>query len=134
MKACMDELKFVIGWQGGAALGAETAVKVTGIQLEGATFDGQSLRDCVHSSPTICAVPAADIAWILQVFYRNLGFCLETVKILKTAKDPYNAEETVSMPLYTNEFRERVVITMKLPCGRDKDKWIISGAALYLKT
>ncbi len=63
----MDELKFVISWQGGSSLGADTVVKVTGIQLEGATFDGQSLRDCVHSSPTISAVPAADIAWILQV-------------------------------------------------------------------
>jgi hypothetical protein len=37
------------------------------------------------------------------------------------------------MPLYFSSNRERIVGRLVLPCGSSGDRWIQSGAALFLK-
>lgn len=117
LKIGMDQLKFVASWSSGKLSGVKVSVKVKGLMIEGATFDGQSLRENSHNSPTISTVPTATVAWIP-----------------KDQPDLYSPSESVLLPLYSNELREKVVISITLPCDKHVDGWIIAGTALIMKS
>ena len=52
----MDELKFSNAWSRGGVTGAKLPIKVTGLLIEGATFDGVKLVDSSVQSPTLSMV------------------------------------------------------------------------------
>lgn len=62
----MDSLKFASTWSGSVS-GAKVNVKMTGLQIEGAMFDGTSLRENSHNSPPVSNVPAMVVSWIPKV-------------------------------------------------------------------
>ncbi|XP_030632529.1 cytoplasmic dynein 2 heavy chain 1 [Chanos chanos] len=114
--ACsMDSLKFVTSWKSHIAE-AKLQVKIGGLQLEGCSFDGTALFENQHDSPSVSAVPVCYTAWIPQ-----------------SVRGCYAPDECISLPLYTSSERVRVVTNIDVPCGGIRDRWIQSGAALFLK-
>nr|XP_023648221.1 cytoplasmic dynein 2 heavy chain 1 isoform X1 [Paramormyrops kingsleyae]XP_023648222.1 cytoplasmic dynein 2 heavy chain 1 isoform X1 [Paramormyrops kingsleyae] len=110
----MDSLKFVTSWKIRIP-GANLQVKVDGLKLEGCSFDGTQLSENQHDSPSVSAVPSCCMAWIPQ-----------------SASACYGPEESISLPLYTSAERTRVVSSVQLPCAGSPDRWIQTGAALFL--
>lgn len=47
----------------------------------------------------------------------------------------YNQMESIPLPIYTSESREKLVIQVDVPCGTANQESIIqSGAAIFLKS
>ncbi|XP_038617598.1 cytoplasmic dynein 2 heavy chain 1 [Tachyglossus aculeatus] len=114
MSCSIDGLKFVASWKG--RLQAKLQVKISGLQLEGCSFDGNQLSENRHDSPSVSSMLPCYMAWIPQDAY-----------------GPYSPEECISLPVYTSAEREQVVTNMDVPCGGHPDQWIQCGAALFLK-
>ncbi|XP_069615312.1 cytoplasmic dynein 2 heavy chain 1 [Ranitomeya imitator] len=115
MNCSMDNLRFVASWKG-RIHDAKLQVKVSGLQLEGCSFDGNHLSENQHNSPSVSVVPSCSMAWISQ---QSTGI--------------YSPGECISLPVYTSAERDRVVTNIDLPCGGDQNRWIQCGAALFLK-
>ncbi|XP_019385809.1 PREDICTED: cytoplasmic dynein 2 heavy chain 1 [Crocodylus porosus] len=111
----MDSLKFTASWKG-RIQEAKLQVKISGLQLEGCSFDGNRLSENQHDSPSVSSVLPCYMAWIAQDAY-----------------GPYSPEECISLPVYTSAERDRVMTNIDVPCGQNQDQWIQSGAALFLK-
>ncbi|XP_073518216.1 cytoplasmic dynein 2 heavy chain 1 isoform X2 [Phyllobates terribilis] len=114
MNCSMDNLRFVASWKG-RIHDAKLQVKISGLQLEGCSFDGNHLSENQHDSPSVSVVPPCYMAWISQ----STGI--------------YSPGECISLPVYTSAERDRVVTNIDLPCGGDQNCWIQCGAALFLK-
>ncbi|XP_075054902.1 cytoplasmic dynein 2 heavy chain 1 [Mixophyes fleayi] len=115
MNCSMDNLRFVASWKG-RIHEAKLQVKISGLQLEGCSFDGNSLSENEHDSPSVSLVPPCYMAWISQ---QSTG--------------TYSSEECISLPVYTSAERDRVVTNIDVPCGTSQNRWIQCGAALFLK-
>ncbi|XP_018422828.1 PREDICTED: cytoplasmic dynein 2 heavy chain 1 [Nanorana parkeri] len=115
MNCSMDNLRFVASWKG-RIHDAKLQVKISGLQLEGCSFDGNRLLENQHDSPSVSMVPPCYMAWITQ----------NTLAI-------YSPEECISLPVYTSAERDRVVTNIDVPCGGSQNQWIQCGAALFLK-
>ncbi|XP_068122972.1 cytoplasmic dynein 2 heavy chain 1 isoform X2 [Hyperolius riggenbachi] len=115
MNCSMDNLRFVASWKGRIP-DAKLQVKISGLQLEGCSFDGNRLSENQHDSPSVSMVPSCYMAWVTQ---QSSGI--------------YFPEDCISLPVYTSAERERVVTNIDVPCGGSQDKWIQCGAALFLK-
>ncbi|KAF1521633.1 Cytoplasmic dynein 2 heavy chain 1, partial [Eudyptes sclateri] len=115
MSCSVDNLKFTASWKGRIQEG-KLQVKISGLQLEGCSFDGSRLSENLHDSPSVSSVLPCYMAWIPQDAY-----------------GPYSPEECISLPVYTSVERDRVVTNIDVPCGGNQDQWIQCGAALFLK-
>ncbi|MEE6518147.1 hypothetical protein FKM82_028922, partial [Ascaphus truei] len=115
MNCSMDNLRFVASWKD-RIQEAKLQVKISGLQLEGCSFDGNSLSENQHDSPSVSMVPSCYMAWIPQ-----------------QSISTYSPEECISLPVYTSAERDRVVTNIDVPCGRNQNQWIQCGAALFLK-
>jgi dynein heavy chain 2 len=111
----MDELKLVCSFNG-PMRGVNLNVQVTGLQLEGCGFDGSRLIECEENSPTVLSLPPCFISWIH-----------------KEAQMPYDEKRAISLPLYFNNGREKIVNKLDLPCDGNHTKWLQMGAALIMK-
>lgn len=112
----MDSLKMVSSWRGGIQ-GAKIPVRLGGTQLEGCSFDGTRLSENLHDSPSVSAIPPCVVAWVT-----------------KDTQDPYAGEETISLPIYFDITRERIVSRLEVPCGGNISQWLLCGAALFLRS
>uniref|UniRef100_A0A3Q1N3R0 Dynein cytoplasmic 2 heavy chain 1 n=3 Tax=Bos TaxID=9903 RepID=A0A3Q1N3R0_BOVIN len=115
MVCSVDSLKFVASWKG-RLQEAKLQIKISGLLLEGCSFDGNRLCENQHDSPSVSSVLPCFMGWIPQAAY-----------------GPYSPDECISLPVYTSAERDRVVINVSIPCGGNQDQWIQCGAALFLK-
>ncbi|XP_038236236.1 cytoplasmic dynein 2 heavy chain 1 isoform X1 [Dermochelys coriacea] len=115
MSCSVDNLTFVASWKG-QIQEAKLQVKISGLQLEGCSFDGRRLSENQHDSPSVSSVLPCYMGWIPQ-----------------DAHGPYSPEECISLPVYTSAERDCVVTNIDVPCGGNQDQWIQCGAALFLK-
>ncbi|KAJ6654772.1 hypothetical protein lerEdw1_006558 [Lerista edwardsae] len=115
MGCSVDSLKFTASWKG-QIREAKLQVKISGLQLEGCSFDGNRLSENQHDSPSVSSVLPCYMTWIPQ-----------------DAHGPYSPEDCISLPLYTSAERDCVVTNIDVPCGGNQDQWIQCGAALFLK-
>ncbi len=116
LKCSIDSLKFACAWQPGALDSAPLSCRLTGLYLQGCLFDGKRLSPTERTSSSICEVPDCIVAWLPAA-----------------ARDPLG-DSRLSMPLYDNEDREKVVARLAVPCSpADADSWIRSAAAFFLK-
>ncbi|XP_035398354.1 cytoplasmic dynein 2 heavy chain 1 [Cygnus atratus] len=115
MSCSVDSLKFTASWKGRIQEG-KLQVKISGLQMEGCSFDGNRLSENLHDSPSVSSVLPCYMAWIPQDAY-----------------GPYSPEECITLPVYTSMERDRVVTNIDVPCGGNQDQWIQCGAALFLK-
>ena len=84
-KQPMDTLVLNTSWSGEVKHGKNISIKITGLQLEGCSFDGGRLSESAPDSPSVTAFPPCYIAWIPQVIhsllcrnqfsYKSLGYC-----------------------------------------------------------
>ncbi|KAF5921105.1 hypothetical protein HPG69_018505 [Diceros bicornis minor] len=111
----VDSLKFVASWKG-RLQEAKLQIKISGLLLEGCSFDGNRLSENQHDSPSVSSVLPCFMGWIPQDAY-----------------GPYSPNECISLPVYTSAERDRVVTNIDVPCGGNQDQWIQCGAALFLK-
>ncbi|XP_053561557.1 cytoplasmic dynein 2 heavy chain 1 [Bombina bombina] len=116
MNCSMDNLRFVASWKG-RLQEAKLQVKISGLRLEGCSFDGIRLSENQHDSPSVSMVPPCYMAWIPQ-----------------QSGGTYSPGECISLPVYTSAERDRVVTNIDVPCGENQNRWIQCGAALFLKT
>ncbi|XP_013915709.1 PREDICTED: cytoplasmic dynein 2 heavy chain 1 [Thamnophis sirtalis] len=115
MTCSVDSLKFTASWKG-QIREAKLQVQISGLQLEGCSFDGNRLSENQHDSSSVSTVLPCYMAWIPQNTY-----------------GPYSPEECISLPVYTSAERDCVVTNIDVPCGGNQDQWIQCGAALFLK-
>ncbi|XP_008581746.1 PREDICTED: cytoplasmic dynein 2 heavy chain 1-like, partial [Galeopterus variegatus] len=115
MGRSVDSLKFVASWKG-RLQEAKLQIKISGLFLEGCSFDGNRLSENQHDSPSVSSVLPCFMGWIPQDAY-----------------GPYSPDECISLPIYTSAERDRVVTNIDVPCGGNQDQWIQCGAALFLK-
>lgn len=66
-KTSMDNLEFVTVWLRSGIPNAQVAMKWSGLQMEGASFDGSRLLHNSHDSPSITVAPVCTVAWIPKV-------------------------------------------------------------------
>lgn len=111
----VDSLKFVASWKGRLPE-AKLQIKISGLLLEGCSFDGNQLSENQLDSPSVSSVLPCFMGWIPQ-----------------DACGPYSPDECISLPVYTSAERDRVVTNIDVPCGGNQDQWIQCGAALFLK-
>lgn len=63
----MDSLVFVTSWSRGGIPDAKLTMKWSGLQMEGATFDGSRLQHNAHDSTSIFVAPLCTVAWVPKV-------------------------------------------------------------------
>ena len=114
----MDELRLTNSWsRGGVSSRAKAAIRAAGMLLEGASFDGSRLSPAEHDSPPFAPVPPCALAW------------------MPAAEAEADASpDKIALPLYLSGERERVVATLSLPSGGERDKWLQAGVVLFLNS
>ena len=70
-KVSMDGLKLVCSFSG-PMRGVNLNVRITGLQIEGCSFEGSKLNECQENSPTVISLPACFIGWIPKVFFTRI--------------------------------------------------------------
>ncbi len=114
-KVSMDELKLSNSWGRGGIHGAKFPVKISGIMIEGASFDGVRLSDAMRESPTYAVAPTCTIAWIPE-----------------TNQNHYRPNEAIRLPLYNTNEREKILAFVDVPSGGEENKWLQAGVVLFL--
>jgi dynein heavy chain 2 len=46
---------------------------------------------------------------------------------------PYDQKRVISLPVYFNNSREKIVCKLDVPCDGDNKKWLQMGAAIIIK-
>jgi len=107
----INHLVFTCQWNG-EVKGAVCPVKIEGLLVEGALFDGSRLIECQRDSPTSCAVPSCNVAWV------------------PSATPP---SDCVEVPIYYSTEREQIVSCINVPCTGSILQWKLKSVALILK-
>jgi len=108
----MDSLKFVANF-GQSTSGMKVSCKITGLRIQGATFDGRLLSETQRDSAAMLSIPACNAGWVPN----------------DTA-----TQDGIAITLFQTTAREKTVTSMVLKCGRgEESKWIQAGVALFLK-
>lgn len=112
----MDELKLANSWSSRGISNAKLPIKVTGIRIEGAVFDGMKLSESSWNSPTYSSTSPCTFAWIPD-----------------TSPDNYRPSEAIKLPLYNTNLRDKVLTFVQVPTtGGDENKWLQAGTVLFL--
>lgn len=112
----MDELVFVCAWDRNTVSAGKLSCQLTGLQLEGCSFNGVKLVENTAESVPITRVGDCTIAWMSP----------------KDGKS-YKKSDELSVPLYYNETRQKLIGSLEFPTQSDNAKWIQAGVALFLR-
>ena len=52
--------------------------------------------------------------------------------IPKSNPDQYRLNEAINLPLYNTNMRDKILNFVQVPSGGDENKWLQSGAVLFL--
>lgn len=108
----MDSLKFVANF-GQSSPGMKVSCKITGLRIQGATFDGRLLAETQRDSAAMLSIPACNAGWVPQ---------------------DTSTQDGIAITLFQTPAREKTVTSMVLKCSRgEESKWIQAGVALFLK-
>ena len=107
----MSSLQLASSWSRSGVSGARTSIKVSGLQIEGATFDGSRLTENSHDSPSFQAAPVCTLAWV---------------------PDQGHQSDNLSVPLYWTRERDRLLAMLEVPSGRVEETWLQAGLVLTL--
>jgi dynein heavy chain 2 len=115
----MGDLKLANSWaRSGGISGSKISIRVEGLMMEGALFDGGKLAPSSHDSPSYSLAPTCTLAWVP-----------------KTERDNYTSAESIRLPMYYSNEREGIVAQLDLPCTTgDQDKWLQSGTVLFINS
>lgn len=139
----MDELGFVCAWNKSSVPANRFTCKLTGLLLEGCSFNGMKLVENTAESSPIVKVTDCTIGWVPQVkmslyanhiraqvhkLDRNLNF------IQQNEIEARRVGEQISVPLYYNESRQKLIGSLDFPSYGENVKWIQAGVGLFLST
>ncbi|KAL7746090.1 hypothetical protein RI367_008587 [Sorochytrium milnesiophthora] len=118
--ACsVDSLSLMTSWQETGVPAGTLCVKVDGLSIQGARFDGMQLSEVVATDPVIMPAPLCYLWW------RSAGSG-------KAAGDP---KTQLPIPLFTNPSREQSVATLDLPCpASEQERFTLYGVALFIES
>lgn len=66
-KQPMDTLVLNTSWSGEVKHAKNSSIKISGLQLEGCSFEGGHLSESAPDSPSVTAFPPCHISWVSQV-------------------------------------------------------------------
>ncbi|KAJ8297986.1 LOW QUALITY PROTEIN: hypothetical protein KUTeg_024517 [Tegillarca granosa] len=104
---------------------------------------GNLLRDTLDLSELFR--PDTFLNALRQQTAREIGCSMDSLKFACTwkstiqgartsdAPDPYGFDESISLPVYYSNDRDRIVTRMDLPCSGNQSNWLQCGAAIFLK-
>ena len=110
-------LQLVSCWDRSLLGSAGIVVTLEGLMLQGAAFDGSSLRPPAPNAPDLIPAPPVHIAWISQ-----------------KEPNPYGPGSFIPTPVYHNIDRSKLFTEVALPCSGDTSAWVLAGVALFLDT
>ena len=115
----IDTLTLVTSWDG--SLGSR-GVRIEGMRVQGAVFDGVKLRDTAASAPPFATTPTCALAWLAP----GEPGC--------DGPTGGSGEPALHVPLYLTEGRERAIAEVQFPVfdGEEASKWILAGTACFL--
>ena len=93
-------------------------MQVCNLQLEGYSFESGCLVESRHDSPSVITLPPCVMGWVSP-----------------DTPPPYHPQESIPLPVYASENREKLVIQVDVPCGNANQEAIVqAGAAIFLKS
>ena len=115
----IDTLKLVAAFKRNSlptGLDSQLVVTVSGLLLQGCGFAADVLSPLQSDSPSVISLPDA-------------YFCY----IGKQEMEPYpDAQGGLAVPLYYSVNREQLVCEVRMPCKGQLDRWVLTGAALFI--
>ncbi|TPX70937.1 hypothetical protein SpCBS45565_g01524 [Spizellomyces sp. 'palustris'] len=111
----MDDLKLVTTWSTTPLPSVPVSISITGLLLQGCTFDGSRLSEARAEDPTFVQAPICNLAWAP-----------------KSTPPVYKA--VIEVPLYLEATREKGVCRVSVPCEGHGDGWLLAGVAFFLKS
>eukprot|EP00050_Salpingoeca_kvevrii_P020215 m.95860 g.95860 ORF g.95860 m.95860 type:complete len:4292 (+) comp8765_c0_seq1:164-13039(+) len=116
IKCSIDNLRCDCSWLATGVSGSMVQVPIDNLMLEGCIFDGTRLSETQRESSSVNPAPKCHIAWVPN-----------------DSPPAIPPNEAISLPVYFTPAREKIVTRLSVPCGSDASKWMLSGAAFYLK-
>jgi dynein heavy chain 2 len=120
LKTAIDNVKMVCSWEKDfRRMKSDCPLPciLSGLLLQGATFHNNTLQESAPEASEL--TPTSDVC---------IGF------VAKAARDTYDAEVAVAVPIYLTPSREDFLTELQMPINNrgDQDRWILSGVALFL--
>lgn len=116
--AAIDRVALACSWEGDARALRKVCplpVQLSGLLLQGASFPSGSLRETQSDASELSPAPTVTVGFVL-------------------AEDALVDGLTLPVPVYLNASREVLLVTLDMPVSsaEDRDRWVLSGAALFL--
>ncbi|GAV04844.1 hypothetical protein RvY_15060-3 [Ramazzottius varieornatus] len=112
----LEQLVFRNEWSLTAIKSIPYTVSLVGLRLEGALFDGTTLKECLYDSPSSVSAPACYVAWVSQ----------------GASGDASVNGNTVAVPVFCTASRADLAFHLSVPCDSDPEKWVRAGVAFVL--
>jgi hypothetical protein len=87
-------------------------ILVQGIYIQGCRFDGCQLSELSQHDNVVSTIPVFKLAWV--------------------TKDDVPKTPSVSLPVYVDQRREKLVTNLLVPISGNPDKWILFGVAFFI--
>ena len=117
----IDSLELVTSWDAAKSASVPGAF-VDGLRLQGAVFDGRSLRDTAADAAPFARLPVARLSWLVPGH--------------PSASGPSGGgnEPPMRVPLYLTPEREKAIAELQFPVydSEESARWILAGVAVTL--
>lgn len=112
----IDELRLVSAWKHSLLESEPTSMRLGGLLLQGAEFDGSRLSLPESDAHELIEAPVCTIAWVDKT----------------KGRDPYSS--SMLSPLYRSTLRESLLVEIMLPLDSKEEaaQWTMCGLALFL--
>lgn len=111
----MDALRMVSCFDASLLRGAPLVIHISGLFLQGAEFNGRSLRECASDASELIPIDDAVIAYVGRDF-----------------SDPYPSSGCLAVPVYHSPDREHFLTEITVPITGEKGAWVLAGCAMFL--
>jgi hypothetical protein len=103
---------------------AEGGVRVSGISLEGATFDGSNLAATAAGAPPRAAIPPVTLVWVLPEIAEQ------------AAENTLEGRSVLPVPLYLRDDRRIPILQIPMPIRNQalKQDFVIAGTAAFVSS
>eukprot|EP00088_Acartia_fossae_P060344 TRINITY_DN72249_c0_g1_i1.p1 TRINITY_DN72249_c0_g1~~TRINITY_DN72249_c0_g1_i1.p1 ORF type:complete len:474 (-),score=40.40 TRINITY_DN72249_c0_g1_i1:72-1442(-) len=111
----MSDMVLKTSWTKMGSSNSSTSISISGLLLEGASFDGVRLNDNHHKSPSVQIAPVVHLAFV------------------PAEKLERSSSELMKVPLYWNKDRERLLTMLDLPSNGNASRWLKASVCFFVK-
>ena len=112
----MDDLVLATAWDGRAP--GPVHMTVTGLQIQGAAFDGARLSPVAADTPAALGLPDATVAFVPGAAQGAAGGAAS------------GGKATLGVPFYTSADRSRLLTGLQVPCAEGRARWVLASVAI----